>query len=263
MFINLGMPNHISDLMPSEQVEEYLETIYDLGGKDGAARTTAIAKCLNLAPASVTEALQNMAGNGLVTYEPYKGATLTRQGLEIATKIKRRHRLLEVFLTDILHIKKEKVHDEACRMEHAISDETENALCKMLNAPSRCPHGSPIGPCNKDVSTCEECDMATYSDMATYRDMAPGHMRHRYHGGHGMNIVPITDLAPCEKGVIAFIRGDKKVVQRLSDLGLTLYTEVEMLRKAPMNGPIEVSVRRTKLAIAREIADNIFVNIAA
>jgi DtxR family Mn-dependent transcriptional regulator len=234
--------------MPSEQVEEYLETIYDIGGKEGPARTTEIAKCLNLAPASVTEALQNMAENGLVTYEPYKGASLTSQGLEIATKIKRRHRLLEVFLTDMLHINKDKVHEEACRMEHAISDETENALCKMLNAPARCPHGSPITPCAMEVGTCDECDIAAHD---------------REHVVHDRNIVPITELAPCEKGIIEFLRGDKKVVQRLSDLGLTLHTEVELLRKAPMNGPIEVCVRRTNLAIAREIADNIFVNVAA
>lgn len=232
--------------MSSEHVEEYLETIYDIAGKDGTARTTAIAKCLNLAPASVTEALQNMSENGLVSYEPYKGAMLTKQGLEIATKIKRRHRLLEVFLTDTLHIDKGKVHEEACKMEHAMSDETENALCKMLNAPARCPHGSPIGPCIKAVGTCEECDVAAHDKEPVI---------------HGRNILPITDLGPCEKGVIAFLRGDKKIVQRLSDLGLTLQTEVEMLRKAPMNGPIEICVRRTKLAIAREIADNIFVNI--
>src|SRR5271157_171978 len=231
--------------MASEQVEEYLETIYDIGGKSGTARTTAIAKCLNVSPASLTEALQNMAQNGLVSYEPYKGATLTKQGLEIATRIKRRHRLLEVFLTDKLHINKEKVHEEACKMEHTISDETENALCKMLNAPARCPHGSPITPCNKCVSTCDECDVTAGGQVHAAGE-----------------IVPITDLSPCEKGVIAFLRGDKKVVQRLSDLGLTLHTEVEMLRKAPMNGPIEVCVRRTKLAIAREIADNIFVDIA-
>ena len=233
--------------MPSEQVEEYLETIYDIGGKEGSARTTAIAKCLKVAPASVTEALQNMAENGLVTYEPYKGASLTKQGLEIATKIKRRHRLLEVFLTDTLHINKDNVHDEACKMEHTISDETENALCKMLNAPARCPHGSPISPCAMAVGTCDECDIAAHE---------------KEYVAHERNIVPITELAPCEKGVIEFLRGDKKVVQRLSDLGLTLHTEVELLRKAPMNGPIEVCVRRTKLAIAREIADNIFVNIA-
>ncbi len=234
--------------MTSVQVEEYLKTIYDIAGKDGLARTTAVAKCLNISPASVTEAMQKMAEKGLVVYEPYKGTILTKEGLAIATKIKRKHRLLEVFLTNMLHLDKEKAHSEACKMEHDISDETENALCKMLNAPARCPHGSPISPCTLPVNTCDECDV---------------HIGTLEHKARDKSIVSITDLEPCEKGAIAFLRGDKKVVQRLSDLGLTLNTKVELLRKAPMNGPIEICVRRTNLAIAREIADNIFINVAA
>ena len=233
--------------MPSAQVEEYLKTIYDIAGKNGSARTTAIAKCLHLSPASVTEAIQHMADKGLVIYAPYKGATLTKEGLIIAIKIKRKHRLLEVFLTDTLHIDNKKAHFEACKMEHDISDETENALCKVLNAPARCPHGSPISSCTMVVGTCDECSGAI--DLLKY-EVNDG------------SIVPITDLEPFEKGFIKFLRGDKKIVQRLSDLGLTLHTEVKLLRKAPMNGPIEICVRRTNLAIAREIADNIFVNLA-
>jgi len=62
--------------MAQEQVEEYLEAIYDIAGTDGAAKTTAIAKCLKVAPASVTEALQNLSEKNLVNYEPYKGASL-------------------------------------------------------------------------------------------------------------------------------------------------------------------------------------------
>jgi DtxR family Mn-dependent transcriptional regulator len=232
--------------MPSEQVEEYLKAIYDIAGKDGAARTTAIAKCLNISLPSVTEAMQKMAEQGLVVYEPYKGVTLTKEGVAIATKIKRKHRLLEVFLTDILHIDKDKAHAEACKMEHSLSDETEIALCNMLNAPAKCPHGSPISPCTMVIGTCDECNV----NLGDHK-----------HKADDRNIVPITDLVPCERGVVAFLRGDKKVVQRLSDLGLTLHTEIELLRKAPMNGPIEICVRRTNLAIAREIADNIFVNI--
>lgn len=232
--------------MPSEQVEEYLKAIYDIAGKDGAARTTAIAKCLNISPPSVTEAMQKLAEQGFVIYEPYKGVTLTKEGLAIATKIKRKHRLLEVFFTDILHLDKDKAHTEACKMEHSLSDETENALCNMLNSPAKCPHGSPISPCTKVIGTCDE------------RNVNPGDRENK---ANNRNIVPITDLVPCKKGVVAFLRGDKKVVQRLSDLGLTLHTEIELLRKAPMNGPIEICVRRTNLAIAREIADNIFVNI--
>jgi DtxR family Mn-dependent transcriptional regulator len=234
--------------MAQEQVEEYLEAIYDIAGTDGAAKTTAIAKCLKVAPASVTEALQSLAEKNLVNYEPYKGASLTDEGKKIAETIKRRHRLLEVFLADVLHINRTKVHDEACRMEHTISEDTENALCRMLNAPSRCPHGSPISPCTKGVGSCSECDGVTGSAVPFLSDLRTS------------AIIPITDLGAQEKGTIAFIRGDCKVVQRLSDLGLTLGTTVSVTRKAPMNGPVEVFVRRTKLAIDHKIAENIFVN---
>jgi len=234
--------------MAQEQVEEYLEAIYDIAGTDGAAKTTAIAKCLKVAPASVTEALQSLAEKNLVNYEPYKGASLTDEGKKIAETIKRRHRLLEVFLADVLHINRTKVHDEACRMEHTISEDTENALCRMLNAPSRCPHGSPISPCSKGIGSCSECDAVTGSAIPLPNDLRTA------------AIIPITDLGSEEKGTIAFIRGDCKVVQRLSDLGLTLGTTVSVTRKAPMNGPVEVFVRRTKLAIDHAIAENIFVN---
>jgi DtxR family Mn-dependent transcriptional regulator len=231
--------------MAQEQVEEYLETIYDLEKRDGQAKTTAIAKCMKIAPASVTEVLRSLSEKSLIRYEPYYGATLTEQGKMIAEAIKRRHRLLEVFLSNVLHINEEKVHDEACRMEHTISEETENALCRMLSAPAQCPHGSPISPCNKEVGSCTEC--VTEQDPG----ISPA-LRDR-------EIIPITDLAPDRKGNIAFIRGDYKIVQRLSDLGLTLGTIVSVMRKTPMDGPVEILVRRTKLAIDHAIAENIFV----
>ena len=231
--------------MPQEQVEEYLETIYDLESRDGSAKTTAIAKCMKIAPGSVTEVLKSLSDKGFVQYEPYRGATLTEEGKKIAGTIKRKHRLLEVFLTDVLKLNRENVHDEACRMEHTISVETEDALCRMLEAPAHCPHGSPISPCNKGVGSCAECDGAG-NDGASFviRDK---------------KIIPITDLPPEQKGRIAFIRGDCKVVQRLSDLGLTLGTTVSVLKKAPMGGPVEISVRRTKLAVDHAIAENIFI----
>ena len=231
--------------MGQEQVEEYLETIYDLELRNGSAKTTAIAKCLKVAPASVTEVLRSLSEKGLVVYEPYRGATLTGEGRKMAKTIKRRHRLLEVFLTDVLRINREKVHTEACKMEHTISDETENALCKLLAAPAHCPHGSPISPCNKKVGSCVECDGAGSPDE-------PVNTRNK-------NIISITDLLPEQKGKIAFIRGDSKVVQRLSDLGLTLGTSVSILRRTPGGGPVEISVRRTKLAVDHDIAENIFI----
>jgi DtxR family Mn-dependent transcriptional regulator len=230
--------------MASEQLEEYLESILDIEEKDGVAKTSAIARCMKVAPASVTEALQTLADKGFVHYEPYKGAYLTEQGREMARKVKRRHRLLEVFLNNVLHINGEKVHDEACRMEHTLSDETECALCKMLNAPARCPHGSLIEACDRDVESCSACLQENTPPPTCPREEP---------------LLPVTALRPGQKGTIAFIRGDTSVVQRLTDLGLTLKTDIQLVRKAPLFGPVEIGVRKTKLAIDHAIADHIFV----
>jgi DtxR family Mn-dependent transcriptional regulator len=230
--------------MASEQLEEYLESILDIEEKEGIAKTSAIAKCMKVAPASVTEALQTLSDKGFVHYEPYKGAHLTEQGREMARKVKRRHRLLEVFLHDVLHINGENVHDEACKMEHTLSDETECALCKMLRAPARCPHGSLIEACNRDVESCSACLQENIPPPTCARDEP---------------LMPVTALQPGQKATIAFIRGDSSVVQRLTDLGLTLKTDIQLVRKAPLSGPIEVAVRKTRLAIDHAIADHIFV----
>jgi DtxR family transcriptional regulator, Mn-dependent transcriptional regulator len=230
--------------MSSEQLEEYLESIFDIEEIEGIAKTSAIAKCVKVAPASVTEALQNLSEKGYIHYEPYRGATLTVLGRETARKVKRRHRLLEVFLNDVLHISRDNIHDEACRMEHSISDETACALCKMLKAPSRCPHGSLIEPCDRKVEDCSLC--------LAEKGIAGSFARDQH-------LIPLTTLEPGQKGAIAFIRGDNKVVQRLSDLGLTLKTEIALVRKAPLLGPVEISVRKTRLAIDHSIADLVFV----
>jgi len=230
--------------MASEQLEEYLESILDIEEKEGVAKTSAIARCMKVAPASVTEALQTLSDKGFVRYEPYRGAFLTEQGRTMARKVKRRHRLLEVFLQDVLHISGENIHDEACRMEHTLSDETECALCKMLHAPARCPHGSLILPCSQDVESCSACMTEETPASAPARDEP---------------LVPVTALRPGQKGTIAFIRGDRSVVQRLADLGLTFRTDIQLMRKAPLLGPVEVGVRRTRLAIDHAIADHIFV----
>lgn len=230
--------------MASEELEEYLESILDIEERQGVAKTSAIAKCMKVTPASVTGALQALAEKGYVKYEPYKGATLTETGREMAHKVKRRHRLLEVFLTDVLHINRESVHDEACKMEHTLSDETECALCRLLKAPSRCPHGSLIGPCDRQVENCASC-LADQEPAASCSRDEP--------------LIPVTMLDVGRKGTIAFIRGDAGIVQRLTDLGLTLQTEIQLVRKAPLSGPIEIAVRKTRLAIDHAIADHIFV----
>jgi DtxR family Mn-dependent transcriptional regulator len=114
----------------------------------------------------------------------------------------------------------------------------------MLNAPARCPHGSLIEACDRDVESCSACLKENTPSPTSTRDEP---------------LVPVTSLSPGQKGTIAFIRGDNSVVQRLTDLGLTLRTEIQLVRKAPLLGPVEIAVRRTRLAIDHAIADHIFV----
>jgi len=230
--------------MSKEHIEEYIEAIYDIAGRDGVAKTTEIAEHLHNAPASVTEVFQRMKQKGLVRYESHKGVSLTAKGFKTAMRMKRKHRLLEVFLDKMLHLPHEKIHDQACKMEHTLSDETETALCKTLKGPAECPHGSPIPPCDLDVTNCQEC-LAEQTLELEKREK---------------DIVSITSLKPGEKGKIAFIQGGKGVIQRLCDLGLTNRTSISIIRSAPMNGPIEICVRGCKLVIGRDIANKIFVH---
>jgi len=229
--------------MPKEHIEEYLEAIYDIAGREGTAKTTEIAERLKNAPASVTEVFQRMKQNGLVRYESHKGVSLTAKGYKAAIKMKRKHRLLEVFLDKMLHLPSDKIHDQACKMEHTLTDETETALCKTLRGPNHCPHGSPIPPCNLEVKNCQEC-LSEESLKLEKRDK---------------DVISITSLKHGEKAKIVFVRGGGGAMQRLCDLGLTHGTVVSLLREAPLNGPIEICVRGCKLVIGRGIAEKIFV----
>jgi len=82
--------------------------------------------------------------------------------------------------------------------------------------------------------------------------------RHRFQHRYG-NLVPITELKPGQRGLIKSVCGNRKVTQRLADLGLTPETNISVLKSAPFNGPIEIAVRGSRLAIGREIAENILV----
>ena len=229
--------------MPKEESEEYLEAMLDLSKGETPVKTNALAERLKVAPASVTEALQRLGRDGLVEYEPYKGARLTARGLKAASRVKRKHRLLEVFLTRVLRMGRKTAHVEACRMEHALSDEAEAALCRSLHGPQNCPDGDPIPPCDVDVASCAAC-------IASKR---PAGKR------DGGSAVPLTTMPPGRSARVVFVRGGRSVVKRLCDLGLTPGTPVSLLRSAPMNGPVEVRLRGCSLALGRGIAEKIFV----
>lgn len=134
----------------SEQEEMYIETIYRLTEEGGKAKTTDIAKAWKVAPASATEMVQKLAEQGLVDYAPYHGATLTDDGMREAEGIIRKHRLLTLFLVDVVRMDDAEGAEEfACRMEHVIPDDLEAWVCKKLGHPDETPKGKriPPGPC--------------------------------------------------------------------------------------------------------------------
>lgn len=235
------------DELVSSNIQEYLETLYSLTRNGEIASVKDVAERLNVAPASVTEMIKKLAERGYVNYSPYRGATLTEQGLHIGAKMSRKHRLLERFLHDVLKIGQDSVHKQACDMEHALSDEAETALCQFLGHPNKCPDdGKPIQPCDLAVTSCEECVMKGERS----------HVGHRHE-----HLVSIVDLKENDSGKVAFIRGDNKVLRRLLDMGLTPQTTIKILRVAPLDGPVEIGVRGSKLALGRDIATDVFVDL--
>lgn len=232
-------------MMKSESVEEYLEAIYKFNEKGEAAKTTELAEKLNVSPPSVTEMIKKFANEGLIEYEPYKGAILTGKGMALAQKVVRKHRLLERFLQDFLGLKREKVHEEACKLEHSLSDEASAALCKVLNVPKTCPDdGKPIPPCTLDVSNCDQC------------------AEKREKESNGSEIVTqLSNLKPSEEGDVAFIKDDQKACQRLLDMGLTCGTHIRVVNAAPFSGPLELELRGTSLALGRRLAGKVFIKI--
>jgi DtxR family Mn-dependent transcriptional regulator len=198
------------------ELEEYLETLvrYKEEGKEPKVKD--LSKDLKVSAASVSEMLKKLSRKGLVRYERYGEIRLTRKGEKLGRTILRKHRLIERFL-DFIGVKRHRIHEEACILEHALSDDVEKALRKAMDTSMR-------GTKREDVKRL--CDME--------------HM---------------------EKGTIVFVTGGAASCRRLTDLGLTPGTEIEVRRASSRMGPVEVCIRTSCLAIGRGLARKIFVEV--
>src|SRR6056297_1833530 len=132
--------------MASLTTENYIKAIYQLGGQAGkqAVATGAIATQLSVSPGSVTAMLKTLRDVGLVEYAPYEGVRLTSSGTGLALRVLRRHRLIELFLSQTLGMPWDEVHEEAEHMEHAVSDRLIDRIDAHLGFPPADPHGDPI-----------------------------------------------------------------------------------------------------------------------
>ena len=127
----------------SSSVGDYIKAIWELGGV-GSASTKDVADRLLVSPASVSNMFVRLQEIGLAEYERYQGASLTERGRVEALRLIRRHRLIETFLLEHLGYDWQEVHDEAERLEHAVSDGFTERLAQLLGHPDRDPHGDPI-----------------------------------------------------------------------------------------------------------------------
>ncbi len=130
--------------MATQVVEDYLKTIYKLQQDGSAATTNAVAERLGIRAASVTAMMQHLSEHGLADYTPYRGVFLTEAGMASALRVIRRHRLIELYLHRHLSVPWDRVHDEAERLEHAISPYLEEKIDAKLGNPSFDPRGVSI-----------------------------------------------------------------------------------------------------------------------
>ncbi|MCL2116693.1 MAG: metal-dependent transcriptional regulator [Methanobrevibacter sp.] len=231
----------------SENIEEYLEVLYKYGNKKKHVSTTAISKKLKIAPASVTQMLKKLEDLGHITYIPYKGAILTEKGIKIAQKITRKHRILERFLSDVLKIKEENIHIQACNMEHSLSDEAERAMCHILEHPDKCPGEKPIPACDLDFNSCEEC-VNEGSDIEEI-------------GIRNDSLISVSQLYINESGRISFIRGNSSVFKKLMGLGIAIGTTISVEEINKSDKIINININDSNIELTYEIANNIFVKL--
>ncbi|MDD5473075.1 MAG: metal-dependent transcriptional regulator [Candidatus Methanoperedens sp.] len=209
----------------TSRIEEYLESIYKLQQEQHPVSTSRLAEHLKLSPPSVSEMIKKLVHKGLVN-QIEKGVCLTEEGNKMAKKVIRRHRLSERLLTDILGFKWDEVHDEACRLEHAISTEMEDRIAASLGNPRTCPHGHPIP--DKDGVFIKEI------------------------------VKPLSELKAMDKGIIVSVfEEDPKMLQYLASLGLIPDVCVKVEEVAPFGGPLIVCVSGSRYALGREVASKI------
>jgi DtxR family Mn-dependent transcriptional regulator len=208
----------------SGSTEDYLKAIYQLGGETIAVQTSAIADVLDVSAASVSGMLRRLAEAGLIDHEPRRGVQLTDDGRRAAVRIVRRHRVLEAYLVTKLGYDWDSVHEEAERLEHAVSDRLIDQMAQALGNPAYDPHGAPIPTSAGDV---EE-----------------------------LNAVPLSDL---RVGAVAELRlvsdKDPERLRYIRSLGLEVGTRFDIMDRQPFDGPVTIHVAgRDPLVLGQELA---------
>ena len=193
-----------------EGAENYAKAIFQLQSKgEEAVGTGAIAERLGVTPASASAMLRRLADEGIVEHTPYHGVRLTDRGEQVALEVIRHHRLLELFLAEVLELPWDRVHEEAEVLEHYISPQLAESIARKLGNPTRDPHGDPIP--TPELKLVE-------SDTVSLASMEEG-----------------------QKGTFARVSdSDAEMLRYLTERGIAPGDRLEVVERQPFDGPLGV-----------------------
>lgn len=215
---------------------DYLAAIYRLSLEHSKVTTSTLAESLYVSPAAVSSMLKRLEETGHIERSTAEGIVLTEQGRLASLQSVRRHRLLEVFLVEVMGFTWDQVHSEAARLEHAISGAFETRMFELCGRPTHCPHGNPIP------------------------------------SEHGELVIEdLTSLPQVETGTEGVLQrvgtDDPSVLRYLSRMALLPGCRVRLLEKAPFNGPLTVHVLPEGAhgggdhVLGRQLADHLFLRL--
>jgi DtxR family Mn-dependent transcriptional regulator len=195
----------------SPAVEDYLKAIYSLTAAGDSASTNDLAARLGVSTGSVSAMVKKLDDESLVEHAPYRGVELTDEGRNVALRVLRRHRLIELFLARSLDMPWEDLHDEAEILEHAMSDELIELIARRLGDPQFDPHGDPIPA--RDLTIAQR---ATES---------------------------LAELQPGETGLFVRVSdSNSEMLRYLTEQGIAIGARVEMIERQPFDGPCTITI---------------------
>ena len=218
----------VTNMQPSAAMREYLAEIYRLQEDSPTVSTTSLADRLNVSAPAVPRMLKRLRNAGYVKHIPYQGFELTELGKEEALKELRRHRILEVFLVNVMGFTWDETHELADEMSKGINDTITERMAEMTGQPTRCPHGEPIPNLEGILPQVKD--------------------------------VCIMNLGVGHKGEVSRVRThEPERLQYFATLGLTPGASFEIVGRAPFNGPMRLRVERDEVVLGVELTKSLWV----
>lgn len=215
-------------MQPSVAMREYLAEIYRLQEGTPTVSTTALAERLNVSAPAVPRMLRRLRNSGYVKHVPYQGFELTELGVEEALKELRRHRVLEVFLVNIMGFTWDEAHEHADDLGKGLNDEVVRRMAEMTDQPSRCPHGEPIPDENGVLPQVDD--------------------------------ICIINLSVGARGEVSRVRThEPERLQYFASLNLMPGTPFEIVARQPFNGPMRLRVGREEIVLGMELTKSLWV----